>query len=395
MSELPLELFELHIIPNLDVVDIINLLCTNSIFKQVKWKFVLKNVYPKLYKHLFKQIDNKYTIIKTIIDYKKLFLTLHKNINILDKLKIFIKSNNKSRLDIFEKINDNIIFEILLQHVDPSVNNSYLLYNIFENKLYKLILNDTRINPTLDDNMLLYYVSMHKKFNYDILFLIMDHNNFIITEKQLYLILFHLCIDDNMNSIKLIINHDKCKLLLPLNIFNINDIVEFASEIKVHINDFDTELFSNINKAINNKNKNMVKWFFDIDNVKNIHSIYLDIITILIMDKNVEYLLLLSTFDNPYYIYDMIQLCIIENKKDLMIKLIEDSKIYNINYLDFAIQYKRVEILEYLLPYVENNNNIENIRELFKNTLIFEYNLDIIKIFLSSKSLNGNDKKIL
>ena len=92
----PIEIWETHIILHLDVNDIKKLLCTNSNFNEIKWKFVVSNIYPELYNGLFKNITNEHTIVDINIDYEKLFMTIHNNNELLHELTIFIQSNGKN-----------------------------------------------------------------------------------------------------------------------------------------------------------------------------------------------------------------------------------------------------------------------------------------------------------
>ena len=62
--------------------------------------------------------------------------------------------------------------------------------------------------------MLLLFFAFKEYFNYDIMILMMNHPKFSITTEQLYLMLFHLCIDDNKKSIKIILNNDNCAIYM-------------------------------------------------------------------------------------------------------------------------------------------------------------------------------------
>lgn len=87
----PKEIWETYIIPRLDIKDILEIRYTNSIFNEINWEYMIKTEYPKLYENLFNEISNKHSIIKVIMDYEKVFLTIHGNIKILDMIYKFIK----------------------------------------------------------------------------------------------------------------------------------------------------------------------------------------------------------------------------------------------------------------------------------------------------------------
>ena len=109
--------------------------------------------------------------------------------------------------------------------------------------MIKSLLNDIRINPSTPyvktNNELLYFCARRETLNIEILLLILNHHNFEITSKRLYTILFTLCIEDNMEIIKLLLNHKSCKNLVSSNLIDIDNITEFATCIKKHIDDFD------------------------------------------------------------------------------------------------------------------------------------------------------------
>ena len=394
----PKEVWETYIMPHLDVADILKIRYTNSMFNDINWEYMLKNEYPVLYKHLFKEKYIRYTIDKTIIDYGKVFLTIHRNSDMTSKLKIFIKSTNRFKLKILKNLGRNrTISKILTQYVDLNVNSSMFIIDICDEglfNLFKILLNDARLDMETGDEMLLLFFAFKEYFNCDIMNLIMNHPKFKITTDQLYFILFQLCIDNNMWSIEIISNNRHCKSLITQQI-NAKTCVKYATNIKDNIKDFDEKIVSYIMKAIENKNKDMVKWMFD--NARDINVIYHKIINYLMYNDKNEYLLLLSTYNNIIK-HNMTVLSIIHDNTELMMKLLNeqnkslflgDIQMY-MGYLDIAIHKSNEDIFKYLLNKLENllNGNYDKIRELFRETLKNNYNLHILKIILNSRSMN-------
>lgn len=259
-------------------------------------EYMFFETYHIIYNKLLKNINNEHTIVDITIDYEKLFMIIHGNINLLDKLKEFIKSNNKEKLKILKTLENNIhISEILIQYTDISVNNSNYIYNLGKNvsdTYFEILLNDKRINPSTKDNFILFYHSYSKNYNKKLILLILNHPNFSITDKELYYILFHLCIYDNMNKIKFLLNHSN--EIVSISLLDIDDIIEFSSAIKNHIKDFDDKLDSYIATAIKYENKRMVIWL--LDNAKYIEVIRANLLMFLEFEKNMEYLDLMVSY---------------------------------------------------------------------------------------------------
>nr|QBK89957.1 MAG: hypothetical protein LCPAC101_02400 [Pithovirus LCPAC101] len=314
-------------------------------------------------------------------------MSLQENQNNTDILHIFIRPlNRKSKMSFFRIItkNNNIFTEILIPHIDTSKIDILKLCCDEELELIRILFNDTRVNISPEDvvNIILYF-SLHKTFDLGIMILIMNHPNFMITHKQAYFILFQLCIDDNMKSIKIVL--DNCKLSLDSNLINIDTITEFATTIKGNT-EYDVNI-DDVKVAIANKNKDMVVWMMD--NAKNINDIFGNVVVLLIRSDNIEYLSLMLNY-NSYFRHIIIVTSIMMDKKEIMIKFMNHNLENYLKYIYTSMQDHNINILNYLLQKIEelSNGNGNTMRNIFTQALDESYSTQIIMVILKSKLLN-------
>ncbi len=132
----PIELWQMHVIPHLDAEDIVEVMCMNSAFKCLNWKYMVIVRYPTLYKNLFTEIINDNNIVKKEIDYEQLYLTLHNKSELLCGLSVFIKNSNVVKVHILQYFCNNVLSDILIPHLNPYIYGDILLVQLCKNKSY-------------------------------------------------------------------------------------------------------------------------------------------------------------------------------------------------------------------------------------------------------------------